>query len=109
MRLRDSFVHNVLVHPLFFPAEVFARLGFTFPLMVAEALHDATAPAEPEEPEEPAEGDETEAWEVPAQAPHTPASRSLEWRPPAPLPAPEAPAPLAGSAAARMRAARRAG
>jgi hypothetical protein len=103
-----SLIHNVLVHPLFFPAEVLAALGYPGPLAAVVALHDLTAPEEPAdateevEPEE-REPDETEGWVVPAQQPRTAASAALEYRPEPPPPPPPPPPPLAGSAAARMR------
>lgn len=50
--------------------------------------------------------DETETWPVPAQDPHTPESRALEWHPTWHEEAPTKPEPLQGSAAARVRATR---
>lgn len=111
MTLLGSLIHNVLVHPLFFPAEALAALGYPGPLAAVVALHDLTAPEDEvpgevtcaDAPDAEPERDETEGWAVPAQQPRTAASAALEYRPEPPPPPPAPPPPLAGSAAARMR------
>ena len=119
MRLRDSFLHNVIVHPLLFVSDLLLRLGVGQDVAAAlDTLHDLTAPTEGpdpgplediEEPEGEEPEDETAGWPVPAQDPSTPASRALEWRP-TPAPREERAAPvLEGSAVARMRATHRTG
>jgi hypothetical protein len=70
-----------------------------------EAIKDEIVERHPEVDPEHAV-DETESWPVPAQSPHTAESRALEYRP-TPRRRTAAPTrPLAGSAAARMRAGR---
>jgi len=65
--------------------------------------------AHDERPIEPSVIDESHAWPVPAQDPHTPASRALQHRP-ARVERVEVERPvLTGSAADRMRGARRSG
>lgn len=127
MNLRQSFFHNVIIHPLLFVADVLDWLGVAQGIGVAlDFLHDVTGleeratpgpeasgaevwmgdeageEAEDEEDEE----DEGEGWPTPAQDPRTAASKALEYRPPAPTAPPPAPPPLAGSREARVRAAR---
>lgn len=112
MNLFGSFLHNVVVHPLFFVGELFARVGLDVPMAIVEALHEATAPIDVDAPRtapEAAAVDETEGWPVPAQSPRTDASRALEWYPAARPAMPPPPPPLAGSRAARMRGARETG
>lgn len=70
-------------------------------------LADRIDPPEPVVEPEPEE-DETESWPVPAQQPVTAASRALEWHPEPRVKQAPAPPVLAGSAAARVQAARRA-
>lgn len=109
MSLLRAFVHDVVVHPARFVAALLARAGAPAPLEMVEAVHDAVRDDDQDVPAtavDSDERDETESWPVPTQAPHTPASRSLEYRPPAPTAPPEPPAPRAGSAADRLARAR---
>lgn len=115
MSLVWSFAHHCLAHPLLFVADVARAAGCPRLAALLEVPHELGADGVPPPPlsddagvPEP-EPDETEGWPVPAQAPLTDAARAMMWRPPAPAP-PSAPVePAAGSLAARVQKARRAG
>lgn len=106
MSLFASFVHNVVLHPLLFVADVADRLGVPHVGPVLDALHDALPPDE-DPPAVHLGADPEDDLPPPVQNPRTPATASLEWRPEPPtVPEPVRPQGLAGSARARLRAVR---
>ena len=104
-RLLDSFVHNVVLHPLLFVGDVAARVGAHGLALLAGNLHDdhgrrweaADAPVEEELKHE---------LQPPPQDPWTPEAEAMVFRGRAQIRPPPPIAPLAGSAADRVQRAR---
>lgn len=97
-RLRDSFVHNVIVHPLLFVRDVAERTGYLGLAVLLSRVHDEHAERW------------TAGWQhefpPPPQQPWTPEAEAMVYRGRPAMPPPAEGAPLAGSLDDRMRQAR---
>jgi hypothetical protein len=95
--LIDSFVHNVLIHPLLFVRDVAERAGFVgAALLLSRAHDDHWVWGESEHEFSP----------TPEQHPWTPEAEAMVYRGRPEMPPPADAAPLTGSVADRMQRAR---
>lgn len=96
MRLRDSFLHNVVVHPLLFVRDVAEKRGYLGLAMLLSRLHDDTMPEESKH-----------EFSSTPQEPWTEEAAAMVYRAtPEQLAPPRVPSFLAGSAAERISRAR---
>jgi hypothetical protein len=47
VKLFQSFIHNVIIHPLFIPAEIAECFGCLLPMSIVDTLHKLTGPEPP--------------------------------------------------------------